>query len=215
FLAKPLSWLRAIHKYQAEMAIAPNFAYDLCLEHYDPQKMRDVDLCCWRLALNGAEPVRPSTIQQFAAVFGAHGLKMSAPHPTYGMAEATLMISGGLHRGCPKLWNVSVQSLQNHIAVTAAPHEKSQTLVGCGKSLTGEDVAIVEPNHQFRLLAGHVGEIWVHGPNVAQGYWQNPEATHDTFHAKIIDEGETSWLRTGDLGCFDQTAELSITGRIN
>ena len=213
FMARPLSWLRAIHKYQAEMAIAPNFAYDLCLEHYDPEKMRGVDLSCWKLALNGAEPVRAGTIERFASTFAAHGLSLSAPHPAYGMAEATLMISGGLHGGRPKLWNVSRHSLQQNVAVAPVDGEASQVLVGCGKQLLGEQIAIVDPEQKRRLPAGQVGEIWVCGPNVGQGYWEKPEATRDTFHAKICGEASTSWLRTGDLGCLDETGELYITGR--
>ena len=214
FVAKPITWLRAIHKYQAEMAIGPNFAYDLCLEHYDAQKMQGVDLSCWRLALNGAEPVRATTIERFATAFALHGFNPSASHPTYGMAEATLMISGGLHGGRPKLWPVSSHSLQRNVVVTASDDEKRHILVGCGKSLVGEQVAIVDPVHQQRLASGHVGEIWVQGPNVAQGYWDKPEATRETFHARITGEDGSFWLRTGDLGCLDETGELYITGRI-
>jgi acyl-CoA synthetase (AMP-forming)/AMP-acid ligase II len=214
FVAQPLSWLRAIHKYRADMTIAPNFSYDLCLENYSPERMAGVDLSCLRLALNGAEPVRASTIEQFAKTFAAHGLRPSAPHPTYGMAEATLMISGGLHGGQPRLWHVSREALQRSLAVTAREGERAQTLVGCGKVLVGEKLAIVEPDTRRRLAPGEVGEIWVHGPLVAQGYWQAPEATKETFHGEILDEEGTFWLRTGDLGCFDDTGELYITGRI-
>lgn len=214
FMAHPLSWLRAIHKYRAEMATAPNFAYDLCLEQYDAEKMRGVDLSCWKLALNGAEPVRAGTIERFSNTFAAHGLSLSAPHPTYGMAEATLMISGGRHDGRPKLWTVSRYRLQRNLAVAPADGEGSQVLVGCGKSLLEEQIAIVDPDQKRRLPAGQVGEVWVHGPNVAQGYWGKPEATRETFHAEIDGEEGVSWLRTGDLGCLDETGELYITGRI-
>lgn len=214
FVAQPLAWLRAIHKYRAEMTIAPNFAYDLCLENYSPERMEGIDLSCLRLALNGAEPVRAATIEQFAKTFAAHGLRPSAPHPTYGMAEATLMISGGLHGGTPRLWSVSREALQRGAAITAAPGERAQTLVGCGKTLEGEAIAIVEPETGRRLSPGEVGEIWVQGPLVAQGYWQMPEATKQTFHGKILGEDGSSWLRTGDLGCFDGEGELYITGRI-
>lgn len=214
FVANPLSWLRAIHKYRADMTIAPNFAYDLCLENYSPEKMEGVDLSCLRLALNGAEPVRAVTIEQFAKVFAAHGLRPSAPHPTYGMAESTLMISGGLHGGRPRLWHVSRSKLQGNRAVTAAEGERAQTLVGCGKVLVGEQIAIVDPESRRRLATGEIGEIWVQGPLVAQGYWQAPEATEQIFHGKILEGDGSSWLRTGDLGCFDDAGELYITGRI-
>lgn len=214
FMARPLSWLRAIHNYRAEMAIAPNFAYDLCLEHYDAEKMSGVDLSCLNLALNGSEPVRAGTIQRFVETFAKHGLSPSAPHPTYGMAEATLMISGGRHSGRPKLWEVSRHWLQFDRAVAPADGEASQVLVGCGKSLPGEQIAIVDPNEKRRLPAGHVGEIWVRGSHVAQGYWGRLEATRETFHAEIEDEDSAHWLRTGDLGCVDETGEVYITGRL-
>jgi acyl-CoA synthetase (AMP-forming)/AMP-acid ligase II len=214
FMADAFSWLRAIHKYRAEVAIAPNFAYDLCVEQYHSKKMRDVDLSCWKLALNGAEPVRATTLERFVATFSAHGLKASAPHPTYGMAEATLMISGGLHGGTPKLWRVSCDALQRNRAIAAAEDEKSQVLVGCGKSLTLERIAIVDPIRKRHLPSAEIGEIWVHGPNVAQGYWHNAEATLQTFQARIEGDGDRTWLRTGDFGCFDDTGELYITGRM-
>ncbi len=215
FVAHPLLWPKAIHKYQAEMGIAPNFAYDLCLEHYHPERMEGVDLSCWRLALNGAEPVRAHTIEQFARTFSAHGLRLSAPHPTYGMAEATLMISGGLHGGKPRLWSVSRRSMQeDHHAVDAAPGERAQVLVGCGKSLLNERIAIVDPESMEQLAAGHIGEIWVHGPLVAQGYWNRPDATEEIFRGQIKGGDGSFWLRTGDLGCLDDTGELYITGRI-
>jgi acyl-CoA synthetase (AMP-forming)/AMP-acid ligase II len=214
FVAKPLLWLHAIHRYQAEMAIAPNFAYDQCVEQYDPQKMIGVDLSCWKLALNGAEPVRAGTLERFAATFAAHGFSPLASHPTYGMAEATLMISGGRRAGSPVLWQVSAASLQHNLAVHAKAGEKSQTLVGCGKSIAAENIAIVDPEAKQRLPAGRVGEIWVHGPNVAQGYWDKPDATRDTFHARIAGEDDAPWLRTGDLGCLDESGELYITGRL-
>lgn len=215
FVAHPLSWPKAMHKYRADMAIAPNFAYDLCLEQYSPERMEGVDLSCWRLALNGAEPVRASTIEQFAKTFSAHGLRLSAPHPTYGMAESTLMISGGLHDGRPRLWHVSRRALQEESrAVPAAEGEREQILVGCGKTLINEEIAIVDPASLKRLDPGHVGEIWVHGTLVAQGYWNKPEATREIFHGKIAGGDGRSWLRTGDLGCMDETGELYITGRI-
>ncbi|MCK8498394.1 fatty acyl-AMP ligase [Myxococcus fulvus] len=214
FVAHPLSWPRAISTYRAEMAIAPNFAYDLCLEKYDAERMKGTDLSCWELALNGAEPVRASTITRFAEVFAAHGLPRFAPRPTYGMAEATLQISVGKRGSPPRLWNVGRESLQKDRALAPAPGERSQDLVGCGRALTGEKLAIVAPDSHQRLPPGHVGEIWVHGPNVAHGYWQKADATREIFEARIVGEDGATWLRTGDLGCMDDTGELFITGRL-
>jgi acyl-CoA synthetase (AMP-forming)/AMP-acid ligase II len=124
------------------------------------------------------------------------------------------MISGGLHGGRQKLWTVSRDWLQRDVAVDLSPGEASQVLVGCGKRLIHERIAIVDRESRTALPAGRVGEIWVHGPHVGKGYWQNPEATRDTFQAELADEPGTHWLRTGDLGCMDETGELYITGRL-
>jgi acyl-CoA synthetase (AMP-forming)/AMP-acid ligase II len=124
------------------------------------------------------------------------------------------MISGGRHGGRPKLWTISRYELQFDQAVAPVDGEASQVLVGCGKSLVGEQIAIVDPDTKQRLPAGHVGEIWVHGANVAQGYWGRMEATRETFHAEIAGADGTRWLRTGDLGCIDETGEVFITGRL-
>lgn len=215
FVAHPISWLRMIARYDAEMAIAPNFAYDLCVERYDAKKMSGVDLSRWRLALNGAEPVRAGTIERFTATYHPHGFNATAPHPTYGMAEATLMISGGRRSDQPRLWPVSREALQRDRAQPPGDGERTQILVGCGRPLAGEQIAIVDPIDRRPLAAGHVGEIWVRGPHVAHGYWERPDATRETFHARLEgDAGDASWLRTGDLGCVDEDGELYITGRI-
>jgi acyl-CoA synthetase (AMP-forming)/AMP-acid ligase II len=214
FMQRPLSWLAAISRYRAEAAGGPNFAFDLCVERSRRGETLDgLDLSCWRVAINGAEPVRPETLARFNETFATYGLAGATVQPSYGMAEATLLISGGL-RSAPVYWEVSRKSLQLNRAVPPEPGEGAQALVGCGKALQGERIAIVDPTTLHRLPAGDIGEIWVHGPNVAQGYWGNAEASLQVFHARVVGEGEESWLRTGDLGCLDNTGELFVTGRI-
>ena len=214
FMQRPLNWLRAIHTYQAEVACSPNFGYDLCVSRYRPEQMEGVDLSTWKIALNGAEPVRAETIAKFIETFAPHGFRERAVFPAYGMAEATLLISGG-RRGAGHVTRIVSQSaLQVHHVASPAEDADAQTLVGCGRALEGERIAIVDPDHRRRLPAREVGEIWVNGPNVAHRYFRNEAATASTLHARIDGEDGVSWLRTGDLGFLDDAGELFVTGRI-
>ncbi|MBO4226209.1 fatty acyl-AMP ligase [Bradyrhizobium neotropicale] len=215
FTQRPLNWLRAISDYRAEVACCPNFGYDLCVSRYRADQMQGVDLSSWKIALNGAEPVHAETIKQFIETFAAHGFDPSATFPAYGMAEATLLISGGSRGAGHVTRNVSRAALQAHRAEAPADAADSQTLVGCGRALEGERIAIVDPDTCARLPVDQVGEVWVNGANVAGAYWKNPEATRTGLHARIAGDGDgASWLRTGDLGFLDRTGEVFITGRI-
>jgi acyl-CoA synthetase (AMP-forming)/AMP-acid ligase II len=215
FMQRPLNWLRTIHQYKAEVAASPNFGYDLCVSRYRPEQMEGVDLSSWKTALNGAEPVRSDTIRKFTDTFAAHGFHPNAVFPAYGMAEATLLISGGSRGGGPFTRTVSQGALQAHRAEAPADGADAQTLVGCGRRLQGEQIAIVDPDSHTRLPSSRVGEIWVSGPNVARAYWRNATATQNALHGHIEGEDTTvSWLRTGDLGFLDESGELYVTGRI-
>jgi acyl-CoA synthetase (AMP-forming)/AMP-acid ligase II len=215
FMQRPLNWLRAIHHYKAEVACSPNFGFDLCVSRYRAEQMEGVDLASWKIALNGAEPVRGETIRKFIDTFAPHGFRPEAMFPAYGMAEATLLISGG-RRGAGHITRtVSQVALQAHRVGPPDEPADAQTVVGCGRALQGERIAIVDPDTRRRQPSDRVGEIWVDGPNVARTYWRNEAATVTGLHARI--EGEdaaASWLRTGDLGFLDETGELFVTGRI-
>jgi acyl-CoA synthetase (AMP-forming)/AMP-acid ligase II len=215
FMQRPLSWLRAIHDYRAEVAGGPNFAFDLCVRRHRAEQMQGVDLSCWKLAYNGAEPVRADTIERFAATFAPYGFAANSAHPAYGMAEATLLISAS-HRGAgPVTRAVSRRDgLQHDQAISPTNDEDARVLVGCGRPLAGERLAIVDPESRRRLPRCSIGEVWVAGPHVARGYWRNPEATDSVFRAAIDGEASGCWLRTGDLGFLDESDELYITGRI-
>jgi acyl-CoA synthetase (AMP-forming)/AMP-acid ligase II len=214
FVQHPLRWLRAIARYRAEVAGGPNFAFDLCVTRYRREEMRDVDLSCWKVAVNGAEPVRAETIRRFAETFAPHGFDPRAFWPAYGMAEAAVLISAGHRgRGAPIL-TTSRGGLQQHRIAPPADANDVQELVGCGRELVGESIAIVDPESRQRLAPRKIGEIWVAGPNVAQGYWRNGPATEAAFAACIDGDASTKWLRTGDLGFLDETGELFITGRL-
>ena len=214
FMQRPLTWLRAISAYSAEFATAPNFAFDLCVDRFRPEQMAGVDLSGWKIALNGAEPVRAETMDRFIATFAPYGFDPKACSPAYGLAEATLLASGG-ERGRGLITRrVSREALQGYRAPAPSSEEDAQLLAGCGKTLVGERLTIVDPETHLRLRTGEVGEIWISGPNVAQGYWQNTKATAATFWARIEGGGYDRWLRTGDLGFLDDAGELYITGRI-
>lgn len=213
FMQRPLGWLRAISHYRAEVACGPNFGFDLCVSRYRVDQMGGVDLSSLRIALNGAEPVRADTIARFIETFAPHGFDSRAIYPAYGMAEATLLISGGTRGGGHVVRSVSRTALQAHAAEAPANPGDAQLVVGCGCALTGEQIAIVNPESRQRLAADHIGEIWISGANVARAYWRNDAATREELNAKIAGE-DGRWLRTGDLGFLDHTGELFVTGRI-
>ncbi len=188
FVQRPLIWLRAIGEYRAEVAGGPNFAFDLCVDRYRPEQMEGIDLSGWKVAFNGAEPVRAESIRRFSQTYAAHGFAASAMLPAYGLAEATVLVSAG-HRGAgPVTRTVSSNALRaGHIA----PPDNAadvHTTVGCGRAIGGERIAIVDPRTLVRLAAGQIGEIWVAGPNVARGYWKNPEASVAVFGAIAGDD---------------------------
>jgi acyl-CoA synthetase (AMP-forming)/AMP-acid ligase II len=214
FVQRPLIWLRAISHYRAEVSSAPNFAFDLCVSRFRAEQMEGVDLSCWKVAFNAAEPVRAATIEQFAAKFAPYGFDPGTMYPGYGMAEATLLISGGCPGEDIVTRGVSREALQRGSIVAPKNSTDAQTVVGCGRALVGEEIAIVDPESRQRRPADAIGEIWVRGANVTGGYWQNPEATAETFAATIAGEGGSHWLRTGDLGFLDGAGEIYITGRI-
>jgi acyl-CoA synthetase (AMP-forming)/AMP-acid ligase II len=215
FTQRPLNWLRAIHDYRAEVGCGPNFGYDHCVARYRADQMQGIDLSCWKVALNGAEPVHAETIDRFIATFAGHGFDAGAAFPAYGMAEATLLISGGSRGAGHVTRHVSRSALQAHAVAAPGDAADAQTLVGCGRALINEAIAIVDPDRCTRLPSDRTGEIWVNGPNVARAYWKNPEATQAGLNAEIAGEDDGArWLRTGDLGFLDQAGELYVTGRI-
>ena len=211
FMQRPLGWLRAISDYRAEVAGAPNFAFDLCASRHSAEAMEGVDLSCWKLAFNGAEPVRADTLRTFTETFAPYGLDANALYPCYGMAEGTLLLSGGSRAARPVIRRVSRAALQADRALPAIAG--AQDVVGCGGELPDERLAVADPQTGVECAPGDVGEIWAAGPHIAQGYWNNPAATSETFQARLAVCGEGPFLRTGDLG-FMLDGELFIAGRL-
>ncbi|MGK7905412.1 MAG: amino acid adenylation domain-containing protein [Hormoscilla sp.] len=211
FLQKPLRWLQAISRYKATTSGGPNFAYDLCVQKISPQQRADIDLSSWSVAFNGSEPVHAETLERFSHYFADCGFRREAFYPCYGMAEATLFVSGGVKTALPVLLQVEAADLEQNCVVATADPANARVIVGCGQSLF-EKIALVDPESNTRCRADQVGEIWISSLSVAQGYWNQPEATAKTFNA-YLDTGEGPFLRTGDLG-FMQDGELFITGRL-
>jgi acyl-CoA synthetase (AMP-forming)/AMP-acid ligase II len=213
FLQKPIRWLNAITRYKATTSGGPNFAYELCVQKITPEQRENLDLSSWEVAFNGAEPIRPDTLDRFAATFEPCGFRREAFYPCYGMAETTLIVTGGLKKAAPVVCSVKKGDIEQNRVVVATPEkEEVRQIVGCGQELSNQ-VLIVDPESLTPCASDQVGEIWVSGLSVAQGYWNRPVETQKAFNAFLADTGEGPFLRTGDLG-FLQNGELFITGRI-
>jgi len=236
FLQKPLRWLQAITRYQAVTSGGPNFAYDLCVQSANAEDLAALDLSTWSLAFTGAEPIRPETLSRFSQAFAPCGFQTRTFYPCYGMAETTLLVSGGDRAAEPVLYSVERKALaRNQIVESVGRSTKQEndqavgsesdqkTLVGCGHGWLDQEIEIVDPNTSTRCQPGQIGEIWLAGGSIAQGYWQRPEQTEQTFRAYLLEAAESDeaqqtettgpFLRTGDLG-FLRGDELFITGRL-
>ena len=214
FLQRPLRWLEAISRYQATTSGGPNFAYDLCVRKITPAQREGLDLSSWELAFNGAEPIYDEVIERFTEAFAPYGFRREAFYPCYGLAEATLIVSGGEKNAQPILATVQATALeQNQVVYDGVTPENRRTVVGCGQSLADHKIVIVDPQ-TLKLCKDHqVGEIWVCGPSIAQGYWGKTEETTQNFQATLAESSSGPFLRTGDLG-FLANGELFVTGRL-
>lgn len=214
FLQKPARWLRAISNYRATTSGGPNFSFDLCVAKIAPEQCEGLDLSSWDLAFNGAEPIRQDTLDRFAARFEPYGFRKEAFYPCYGLAEATLLVTGGVKRDAPKTLSVGNAELQQgRITIVAAEEGSSSSFVSSGRGWGDLEVLIVDPESSTRCPPDRIGEIWVRGPTVAQGYWGKDDLTQETFSARLQDTREGPFLRTGDLG-FMKDGELYVTGRL-
>ncbi|MGH9765367.1 MAG: AMP-binding protein, partial [Blastocatellia bacterium] len=214
FLQQPIRWLRAISRYRATTSGAPNFAYELCVRKIKEADREELDLGCWTTAFNGAEPIRSETIERFTEAFSRVGFRREVFYPCYGLAEATLMVSGGQKASAPAYAVVSASALErNRVNGPSSPAEATRIFVGCGRALSGQEVIVVDPDTETASDANAVGEIWVSGPSVARGYWNRIEESAQTFEARLRDTGRGPFLRTGDLG-FIQEGQLFIAGRL-
>jgi acyl-CoA synthetase (AMP-forming)/AMP-acid ligase II len=212
FAQRPWLWLKAISDYRAHISGGPNSAYDICIDRRERVLAEQIDLSCWRLAFNSAEPVRAETLARFAEVFAPVGFRAQAMYPCYGLADATLLVSGGTPGTGPKLRDVSKTALAANQVQRPSNVGDICQLVGAGRALTGEHLRIIDPVSLKPLPDGEVGEVVAAGAHIPAGYWNKPDASQTAFHARLPGE-EQRFLRTGDLG-FLLDGELYITGRI-
>lgn len=210
FLKSPAAWLRAISEAGGEMTAAPNFFYDLCVRRVSAEDVSELDLSSMTVVLNGAEPVREDTLERFVERFGPAGFRLEAFAPCFGMAEGTVFVSGVRHGGPPRVVRFGRAELQRGRAV-----EKQRTgraLVSCGRRAEGLAVRIVDPTTSAECDSGEIGEIWVNGPSIGRGYWEDPDSA-SIFDAHMAGFDRQGYLRTGDLG-FLWEGELFVTGRV-
>ncbi len=215
FVQKPIRWLQAISKYQATTSGAPNFAYELLCDRIKDEKLAQLDLSSWEVAFCGAEPVQKETIARFSRKFAPCGFQPSAFYPCYGMAEATLLITGGTKAKAPIVKHLDKVALEKNQVVICNENQKAVTqIISSGYPWLDGKIAIADPQTLTKCAADRIGEIWVSSSSVGKGYWKMPEATAETFQAYLKDTQEGPFLRTGDLG-FIEDGELYITGRLN
>jgi len=213
FVQRPFSWLRAISDAGRASGAAPNFAYEMCARRSKPEQRAQLDLSGWAIALVGAEPVRAQTMRLFAETFAASGFRPGTLYPSYGLAESTVMVSGGpVGRGAV-IRAFDARALTTGQVRPAGPGAKERELVGCGEIQSSVTVVITRPGTDEPCPPDEVGEILVCSPSVGDGYWDQPEESARTFGARVRGHGEDEFLRTGDLGfIFDD--QLFVTGRL-
>ncbi len=215
FMQNPVSWLRNIQKYRVTGSGAPNFAYELCINKIPLEKCEGLDLSTWKLAYNSAEPVRAETQAAFAEKFAPFGFHSESFAPCYGLAEATLEVSAYTNEPKTITLTISRNAFEEGKVVPAEATNGKDTLtmVSSGAPLADMRVAIADPKTRHPRAADEVGEVWLSGGNIAEGYWNRPEDTKHTFGAQLAGTHEGPYLRTGDLG-FMHNGHLYITGRL-
>lgn len=212
-LQRPLRWVQAVSRWKATVSGAPNFAYELAVSRTTPEQRAALDLSNWSVAFTGAEPIRASTLERFAEAFAPAGFRREALHPCYGLAEGTLIVTG-VEKNPVTVYDADAEALEARRVRPAGPDSAQvRRLVGCGRAVYLERVVIVDPETREACSDGEIGEVWVHGPSVARGYWNRPEETERTFRARIAGTNDGPYLRTGDLG-FLRDGELFVTGRL-
>ena len=211
---KPFLWLKALSKYQITTSGGPNFAYDLLCQKITDEQRASLDLSHWEVAFTGAEPVRAETLKKFGELYQPCGFKKEAFYPCYGMAEATLFITGIDATNYPTIAYLDKKALtEDKVIAVNSEHPDSKAVVSCGHTWLEDEIIIVNSETKLQCAEDKIGEIWARGAGIGKGYYQRVEQTEATFQAKLADNPDKTYLRTGDLG-FIKDGELYITGRI-
>ncbi len=215
FLEKPRRWLAAITKYRARTSGGPNFAYELCVRRITPDACQDLELSSWRIAFNSAEPVRAATMRRFQQRFSAVGFRWNAFYPCYGLAEATLLVTGGAPESGPSVLSVDGRLFESNIVAPVESDSQSgaRQLVGSGKPLLDTVVEIVDPHTGRACAEDEIGEICVRGQQVVESYWGDPQSASQSAATGTNSTAARPLVRTGDLG-FVRNEELFVTGRL-
>ncbi|MCF8479669.1 MAG: amino acid adenylation domain-containing protein [Rhodospirillum sp.] len=209
FVRNPLKWLHFISEKKATVAGGPDFGFVRCVNQLERQPDISLDLSSWKVAFTGAEPIRSSTLKAFSRAFDRFGFSEKAFLPCYGLAEATLIVSGASRDEGPTGREVSIEGLHNGTVLPPSDDRDGRTLIGCGWPANGLDVKIVAPKDSRGLPPLQVGEIRIRGPSVSKGYANG----HNACFMASVDGDQEPFLATGDLGFIDERGELFVCGR--
>ena len=210
FLQRPKLWLKTISDKKVTTTGGPDFAYDLCVKRIDPASLSGLSLSSWDVAYNGAEHIKLNTLQQFSETFAPYGFKKSAFLPCYGLAEATLIVSGTDKSEEPLALTIPCSGDEVLDADASQQTGNTRTVVSNGQIMPELSLRIINTQTLTECPSHHIGEIWIAGPSITRGYWQKPDKNSETF---VFRDG-LRFLRTGDLGFVDSQHRLYITGRL-
>jgi 1-acyl-sn-glycerol-3-phosphate acyltransferase len=216
FMARPIRWLRAIHRYRATISVAPNFAYELCLRKLTDKDLEGFDLSLWRVAMNGAEPVNPITLNSFTERFKKYGFQKSAIMPVFGLAECSLGLTfPPLNRG-PVIDRIRREAFMRFGTATPVDDHQSSDLsvVACGQPLMGHEIRIVDSSNK-ELPERQEGRLQFRGPAATSGYFRNPEQTRLLFEGDWLDSGDMGYITEGDLYITGRNKDIIIRGGRN
>jgi 1-acyl-sn-glycerol-3-phosphate acyltransferase len=206
FLARPVRWLEAIHRFRGTLSAAPNFAYELCLKRVTDAELHDLDLSSWRIAMNGAEAVMPDTLARFQERFADCGLRRNALTPVYGLAECSVGLTVPPRERGPLIDAVEREPFVRDGAAIPSPPGATNALrfVSCGRPIAEHEVRIVDDVGR-ELSERREGRLEFRGPSTTRGYFHNPEATGKLLHDDWLDSGDRAYAANG---------EIYVTGRI-
>ncbi|MGW7519510.1 fatty acyl-AMP ligase [Streptomyces sp. NPDC054796] len=210
FVRRPLRWLQLIESESLTVSFAPNFAFELCTRKVSEEQAAALDLSRWDLAGCASEPIAPDTLAGFSAKFAASGLRPEAVVPVYGLAEATVFVSGHPGRR-PVTSEVDLDALARGTFAPATGAARTREIVSCGVPTPAVEIRVVDPTSREVLPGGSLGEIWLRGRSISPGYWQRDDNA-ETFDA-VTANGARGYLRTGDIGVLHE-GELYVHGRL-
>ena len=215
FLARPERWLWAIHERRATLSPAPNFAYELCVRRIPDHAIEGLDLSSWRVALNGAEPVSPDTLERFAQRFERYGFRRGTMMPVYGLAENSVALAfPPVGRG-PRVASVAREPFERDGIATPSDEPGALRFVSVGTALPEHEVRLVD-EAGAPVAEGRVGRLHFKGPSMTSGYYRQPEATAAmTREGGFLDSGDLAFALDGEIHIAGRSKDLIIKGGRN